>query len=58
MQTRKPVSVSLDKTILDELTSKLGEKIVVRRFVRYELGEGLEKKKENFAEEVAQQIKG
>lgn len=30
----------------------------VTRFVRYELGEGIEKKEENFAEEVMQQIKG
>jgi elongation factor Ts len=29
----------------------------VRRFVRYQLGEGIEKKKENFAEEVAAQLK-
>jgi elongation factor Ts len=45
-----------DKTIQDlvnELTLKLGEKIDVRRFVRYNLGEGIEKKVDNFAEEVA-----
>jgi len=30
---------------------------VVRRFVRYQLGEGIEKKKECFAEEVAAQLK-
>ena len=33
----------------------LGENIKVRRFVRFVLGEGLEKKQENFAEEVAAQ---
>lgn len=46
------------KTIADlqaELVAKIGENIRVRRFVRYELGEGLEKKEENFAEEVARQ---
>ncbi len=45
-----------DKTIKDlltEATLKIGEKISVRRFVRYELGEGLEKRNENFAEEIA-----
>jgi elongation factor Ts len=31
--------------------------IVLNRFVRYQLGEGIEKKKENFAEEVAAQLK-
>jgi elongation factor Ts len=46
------------KTINDltqELIAKIGENIKIRRFVRYELGEGLEKKKDNFAEEVAKQ---
>ncbi|HLU67398.1 MAG TPA: translation elongation factor Ts [Kofleriaceae bacterium] len=46
------------KTIRDlqqELVAKLGENIRVRRFVRFELGEGLEKKDDNFAEEVARQ---
>lgn len=38
-----------------QLVAKLGENIKVRRFDRYELGEGLEKKSENFAEEVAKQ---
>ena len=34
-----------------------GAKITVKGFVRYETGEGIEKKKENFAEEVAAQRK-
>jgi elongation factor Ts len=49
------------KTVEDiqrELISKMGENIKVRRFVRYELGEGLEKKVENFAAEVAAQVAG
>jgi elongation factor Ts len=41
-----------------ELVAKLGENIRIRRFTRYELGEGLEKKSEDFAAEVAAQIKG
>jgi len=48
-----------DKTItmlLNEKISAIGEKISIRRFVRYELGEGLEKKVENFAEEVMAQV--
>jgi elongation factor Ts len=47
-----------DKTIdqvQQELIAKIGENIKVRRFVRYELGEGLEKKKDDFAAEVAKQ---
>ncbi len=39
--------------LLNELALKLGEKIVIRRFVKFNLGEGLEKKQDNFAEEVA-----
>ena len=50
-----------DKTVgqlLTELISKIGENIVIRRFVRFERGEGIEKKEENFAEEVMKHIKG
>ena len=39
--------------IVVETTAKIGEKISIRRFVRYEMGEGLEKKTEDFASEVA-----
>ena len=47
-----------DKTIdqlQQELIAKIGENIKIRRFVRFELGEGLEKKKDDFAAEVAKQ---
>ena len=33
-----------------------GADIKVKKFVRFEIGEGLEKKEENFAEEVAKQM--
>lgn len=49
-----------DKTIADlvnEKIAKIGENISIRRFVRFELGEGLEKKESNFAEEVMAQAK-
>jgi elongation factor Ts len=39
-----------------ELVAKIGENVQIRRFVRYELGEGLAKKEENFAAEVAAQV--
>jgi len=42
-------------TLQQELIAKLGENIKIRRFVRFELGEGLEKKKDDFAAEVAKQ---
>lgn len=50
-----------EKTIqqlADTLTAKLGEKIAVRRFVRYELGEGIEKQKSDLAADVAAAISG
>ena len=46
------------KALLDELTAKLGEKISIRRFTRYELGEGIEKKKSDLAAEVTEALKG
>lgn len=46
------------KDVLTQTIAKLNENIKIRRFVRYEMGEGLEKKEENFAEEVQKQLKG
>ena len=49
-----------DKTVgelLNEKIAKIGENMNIRRFARFEVGEGIEKKEENFAEEVASQIK-
>ena len=43
------------KDLLQELVSKVGENCKIRRFVRFELGEGLEKRKDDFAVEVAKQ---
>lgn len=45
------------KDLLNDKISKIGENIVIRRFERYEVGEGLEKREEDFAEEVAKQMK-
>lgn len=42
--------------LVKEMIGKIGENIRVRRFVRYEMGEGLEKRNEDFAEEVAAQL--
>ena len=44
------------KDVLNENISKIGENLKIRRFVRFEVGEGLEKREENFAEEVAKQM--
>jgi elongation factor Ts len=44
-------------TFVKEMIATIGEKISVRRFVRYEMGEGLQKKEENFVEEVMKQIR-
>ncbi len=44
--------------IINEAILTIGEKISVRRFVRYEMGEGLEKRNDNLADEVAKQMAG
>ena len=43
------------RDLVNEKIAEIGEKISIRRFVRYEMGEGLEKRKDNFAEEVMKQ---
>ncbi|MBU2542557.1 translation elongation factor Ts [Patescibacteria group bacterium] len=48
-----------DKTVgemLNQASGEIGEKVSLRRFARYELGEGIEKKVCDFAEEVAEQL--
>lgn len=42
--------------VLNNLIAKIGENIKIRRFTRYEVGEGLEKRNEDFAEEVRKQM--
>ena len=41
---------------VEEVAKKNGAKITVKSFVRFETGEGMEHKSENFAEEVAKQM--
>ena len=41
---------------VEQVAKANGAKITVKGFVRYETGEGMEKKNENFAEEVAKQM--
>ncbi len=43
--------------LLNEKISQIGENISIRRFARFGLGEGLEKKADNFAQEVMSQVK-
>ena len=44
-----------DQTVAKYVAAKGGK---VKGYVRYEVGEGIEKKQENFADEVMDQIKG
>ena len=46
------------KAYVDSVAKAEGAKIAIKKFVRFETGEGLEKKSENFAEEVAKQMQG
>lgn len=51
----QPFVKNPDQTVgemIAERIGKIGENIQVRRFARYELGEGIEKQEESFAEEV------
>lgn len=43
--------------LIHEHIARIGENITVRRFARYELGEGIEKEKTDFAAEVMSQLK-
>ena len=43
------------RTLQTELVAKTGENVKVRRFVRFEVGEGLEKRQDDFVEEVKRQ---
>jgi len=45
------------KLKVKDLLKKAGAGAVINRYVRLQLGEGIEKKKENFADEVAAQLK-
>ncbi len=45
------------KQYIDKVAKDNSAKLSVKRFVRFETGEGIEKKQENFAEEVAAQMK-
>merc|ERR1719329_1055247 len=46
----------IKQDIIKEATAEIGEKISVRRFTKYNLGEGIEKRNEDFAAEVAAQM--
>ncbi len=48
-------SISVED-LIKQVKAKVGEDIEVKRFVRYVLGEGIEKQESNFAEEVAAQM--
>ena len=53
----KDGSMNVQKYV-DSVAKKLGADIKVTAFIRYAKGEGLEKKEENFADEIANMLKG
>lgn len=56
----QPFIKDTDKTVqevLNGMIAKIGENLSIRRFVRFEKGEGLAKKEDNFVEEVMSQMK-
>lgn len=50
-------SITVEELVTQSIAT-LGENIKVRRFARFVLGEGIEKKESNFADEVAAQMGG
>ena len=52
----KENKISVEKHVA-EVAKQLGGKITVKAFTRFEKGEGIEKKQENFAEEIASLVK-
>lgn len=56
----QPFVKDMDKSVaqvVQETIAAIGENIKIRRFTRYQMGEGLEKRSCDFATEVAEQIK-
>src|ERR1043166_4896707 len=56
----QPFVKAPEKTVgelVTEKVSKTGERIAVRRFTRYKMGEGLERRAEDFGNEVASMLK-
>lgn len=51
----KDPDITINDLILEK-TAKIGERIVIRRFTRYEMGEGLEKRVDDFAAEVMKEM--
>lgn len=51
----KDPDISIQALVMDK-TAKIGERIVIRRFTRYELGAGIEKRQDDFASEVMKEI--
>ena len=43
------------RSLMTDLVAKTGENVRVRRFIRFEVGEGLEKRADDFVEEVRKQ---
>ncbi len=52
----KDPSMTIEK-LVKATGDKMGKTLTIKRFVRFEMGEGLEKRSDNFAEEVAAQMK-
>ena len=52
----KDPSMTIEK-VVKAASQKMGKELSIKRFTRFEMGEGLEKRNDNFAEEVAAQMK-
>jgi elongation factor Ts len=55
----QPFGKAPEKTVgelVTEKTAKTGERVAIRRFTRYKMGEGLERRNEDFGSEVASML--
>ncbi len=52
LDARDPAAKKTIQDRLNDLSAKIGEKVVLRRFVRFEVGEGIEKVATDFRAEV------
>ncbi|MDR2337844.1 MAG: translation elongation factor Ts [Deltaproteobacteria bacterium] len=57
LEAINPEAKKTIKDLINDLSAKVGEKIVLKRFLRFEVGEGIEKQTTDFAAEVQAAIK-
>ena len=55
--SRESLSVEKIEKLVKDYSAKMGKELSIKRFTRFEMGEGLEKRSDDFAAEVEAQMK-